>query len=200
MRIGNVLPKTVQHDSFTLSNATVANFQGELKKPIAAIGFLGHSFLDLNCPVGTNPPCPKSSVGLWLSDGGTGGQGLIATPSLGTTQYPVRSYMNAIPVSRIETQAKIVFIAACDTGPVFESLWNIQNGTSGQALIVPIGTDASVIIGHAFSHWEEFVDQLVNGRNNAQDAVTASNTWLLAQGHDISIRSRSKAQTRRRHS
>jgi hypothetical protein len=180
------LPPTVQHDSFILSNATVPNFQAELQKPIAAIGFLGHSLLDRYCPGGPNSPCLYTySVGLLLSDGGTASQALVATTSLGTAQYPVHTYANATAVSQIETQAKVVFIAACDIGPVFESLWNIQTGTTNQALIVPVETENDIIIGHTFKYWEQLLNQLTNGSSSVQSAVTYSNAWLLSQGTDI---------------
>ncbi len=85
-------------------------------------------------------------------------------------------------VTRITTQARVVFIGACFIGPAFEQLWNINNQSVGQVMIVPSNPSATVSLGYAFVAWEEFLyDMTVKGMT-AQAAVQETNTYLPTVG------------------
>ena len=68
---------------------------------------------------------------------------------------------------------------------MFKNLWNIQDNTTGQVSIVPVGDEDSVFIGHGVSYWSELLYELIVQRKNAQDAITTANGWLLQQKKDI---------------
>jgi hypothetical protein len=172
-----VSPKWVNHKFFTGHDASAKAFQVELAKPLAAIGFLGDSFF-----ITGNSNIPNFSVGLAFQVDGTA----LVRPSLPTDnpQYSTNdSTLQVIDSPSFVTQARVVFVAACYIGPSFEQLWNINSGTIGQVLIVPSNPNSQILMGHAFTAWEELTfDMAVQGMT-AQAAVNETNTFLATQ-HD----------------
>jgi hypothetical protein len=78
----------------------------------------------------------------------------------------------------------VVFIGACDIGPVFKNLWQIQDGTTGQVLIVPTNQESSIRLGHAVTFWGELLYLLVNQHMQVKDAYPKANSYLLSFGKD----------------
>jgi hypothetical protein len=166
-------------------DATEKAFVNEVGKPLAAVGFIGHSLLTGNIHAIT-PECITYSVGLKLYD-----ENLAADPSNATPDCPVENYANSVPVQKLQTQAHIIFIAACDIGPVFKNLWNIhdtvngQGGTKGQALVVPVGEENTVTLGHAVTYWDRLLFDLVVKHMQLGPAVDESNAYFLTLGNDV---------------
>jgi len=133
------------------------------------VGFIGHSF-----DVAAQPSGAEISVGLLF-----GSSALVRTPDHNNPDlnYTITNGTNPIQVTQINTQAKVVFVGSCFIGPIFEALWNITPSTKGQALIVPIGSQA-VILGHALAAWENILDDLVNKHMTVGDAVNQTNSYL----------------------
>jgi hypothetical protein len=130
-----------------------------------AVAFIGHSLR----PVGLD-----QSVGLQLADG------FIVKRT--TPQYgPVDGAPYTI-VDRIESNAKIVFVASCRIGPEFLSLWDINASTSNRALIVPVGTETETNLYAAALAWIAIATKLgVDGLPVGQ-AVAAGNVVLQNNG------------------
>jgi hypothetical protein len=191
--------KQANHVPLLATNATVGAFLSTIENPhVTAIAYMGHSFVTLACIDGGAPPCgAEYSIGLQLSDGTPGGKnGFIASPAMGTSQYPVAPacvqgksfpicHPNAVSAtSAIQTQARVIFIGACDIGPVFENLWNISSNTTGQALIVPTTSDELVVIGHGIAEWDAIINLMMNKHQTVFQAVKAANQLLLQQKVD----------------
>lgn len=88
--------------------------------------------------------------------------------------------------AQIPTDAKIIFIAACDDfNGVLGSLWNITNATQGQALVMPDltttpdGMPGSVDLWQGAVEWEQINISLAAGQT-IQQAVTAANQYIKA--------------------
>ncbi len=172
--------ETVVHDQadlvpFLSVNATVPAFQKELSKPIAAVGFIGDSF-DIN-----NAPNPPFSVGLTFLDAN---QALVRTPQSGDN--PSYSFsgtdLQLFQVTHINTQARVVFIGACYTGPLFDNLWNIQPNTKGQVMIVPKNPAAGTNLVAAVIAWEDILQKLLAG-SSVGDAVAYTNDDMPKQNY-----------------
>lgn len=85
----------------------------------------------------------------------------------------------AMPVpAPLSTNAIIVFIGACRIGPPFKLLWNINEQTTGKALIFP-SVSQEVYRGHAVTAWANILDELVNGGKTVGDAVKDTDAYLL---------------------
>jgi hypothetical protein len=174
-QIEQLLPKSVKPEPFLGSEANISNFTNELAKPIKAFGFMGHSAVELASDRS------NFSVGLILAD-----HPLQASTDLSEPPYIITQYTpDAVQVKRIDTQAKVVFMAACDIGPVFEKLWNITNGTTGQVLVVPVGDETQVRGGHAVAYWGQLLYELIVNHENAGVAINTANKLLLARKVDL---------------
>lgn len=158
-------PSVAIHFPFVTSGATVQAFLDTVKKPLSAIGFIGHSLDDVNAQN------QVYSVGLGFFD-----KSLAAAPN-NDPQFPVHQYANTVTTPQIQTEAKVVFIGSCFIGPPFLSLWNIQSGTTGKALIVPQGS-SQVLLGHALTAWAHLLDDLILKQQKVQDAVSETNQFL----------------------
>jgi hypothetical protein len=150
---------------YNVDAATRKSFTEELMKARDAVAFIGHSLR----PVGLD-----QSVGLQLADG------FIVKRT--TPQYgPVDGAPYTI-VDRIESNAKIVFVASCRIGPEFLSLWDINASTSNRALIVPVGTETETNLYAAALAWIAIATKLgVDGLPVGQ-AVAAGNVVLQNNG------------------
>jgi hypothetical protein len=133
----------------------------------------GHSFLiELN-------PSSFFSVGLRFTNAK---QAIVRTPDA-NNMYTFNDPNTEIhQTTQINTEARVVFIGACDVGPIFKNLWNIQTGTTGHALIVPSTEEAKVLLGHAATYWTHLLFDLVVQHMKVQAAVTESNQWLISLG------------------
>jgi len=76
----------------------------------------------------------------------------------------------------IDTNAQIVFVAACKIGERFKGLWNTAGGRP-KALIVPDSdsTETDLLVGARF--WQKVAVELANGATVNQ-AVEYANGWL----------------------
>lgn len=106
-----------------------------------------------------------------------------ATPPLQQIVSPDPSKINRI-TERIDSRAKIVFIAACKLGPPFKSLWDITDTTQGRALIVPTDGSIETNLSMASGAWTEISRALSHGQTAAQ-AVQAGNLWLQTSGQTL---------------
>jgi hypothetical protein len=82
------------------------------------------------------------------------------------------------------TNAKVVFVGACGlAGPVFESLWDINDATKGQALIVQDYSQftGDVLLGNAAFAWQTMAQALAQG-NSVQAAVNQGNAAMQQLG------------------
>jgi hypothetical protein len=180
-------PALVNHRIFAGQDenfpATIANFLKESASPRDAISFIGHSLVD------TNPTCGtvQYSVGLIFVDGV-----LMKTPNqffdpnnpCYNYAYPPPQPFSITYVSQINTNTKVVFIAACDdVNGVLASLWNISNQTMGQALVIPNlsilpkDNPGGVNLWQAELEWVQIASNLASGMT-IQQAVTAANQYL----------------------
>ena len=171
-----VVPKSAAiHRFFMGAAATPEVFLATLAKPTAAVGFVGHSF-DIAAT-------PTFSVGLRFS---ADNSVLLRPPGASDRpSYVIKETGTRIVAKpQIETQAKVVFIAACFSGHAFESLWNIHdaNGTQpatvGQAMIVLQNPSDTVLLGHGLVAWENILDDMVNKHMTIKDSVKQTNTYL----------------------
>lgn len=145
--------------------STLKAFKEELAKAQDAVGFIGHS---------VQHPQTGASLGLRLIDAAI----VKKTPD---PQYGLPGALNEI-VDVIDSNAKVVFIAACELGPLFLSLWNIDDNTTDRALIVPVGSETNTDLFAATIAWKEIVRSLINDRKTVSDAVTSGNFLLQLNG------------------
>jgi hypothetical protein len=171
-------PKIATHLSFLGTNATVQSFVDTLKSPLSAVGFIGHSV-----DVGDNDvnPTTFTSIGLSLADANQ----VLVLPPNPRTPFTIPEYANSITTTRIQTEAKVVFIGSCFIGPDFQSLWNIGPSTKGQVMVVPTSAGSSVILGHALVAWDRLLDDLVLQHMTVGSAVTDTNTYLKSLPPDV---------------
>lgn len=171
----------MNHNVFSDGTAAVAKYLKESASPLDGIAFIGHALLT------TTPPCGTTnySVGLVFADGW-----LVRTPNQPPDpNNPCYNYgFDPPPTYRaqIPTDAKIIFIAACDDfNGVLGSLWNITNGTQGQALVMPdLSTTpdnipGSVDLWQGAVEWEQIDINLAAGQT-IQQAVADANQYIKA--------------------
>jgi hypothetical protein len=169
--------------------AVTAYFLKESSTPRDALAVITHSYL-ISVPPGPPPFDGISfSAGLDLVDAA-----LVRTPDpsqiwLNYTSSNPDQYGNFLVfVPSVNTNAKVIFIGACDVlHDVLPGLWNINNQSQGRALVVP-DLDASrlanaglVDLWHATNVWEHIATGLLAGQTLRQ-AVDAANAWLLVSG------------------
>ncbi len=166
---------SANHRFFMGAAATPEAFLAMLAKPTSGVGFIGHSF-----DIATQPVA--SSVGLVFS---LDNSAIVRPPSpTDNPSYEITSNLRIVKVTRINTQAKVVFIGACFTGAAFESLWNIHDATGnqpatlGQAMIVLSNPRSEVPLGHALVAWERILDDMVNKHMTVRNAVAEADAYL----------------------
>jgi hypothetical protein len=163
----DVVPRSkADHVFYMGTKATPEGFLATLANPIAAVGFIGHSF-----DIFASPPF---SVGLNFSTTASA----LVRPSSPTDnpQYTITApNTRLVTVSQIHSQAKLIFIGACFSGPAFESLWNLQGG---QAMVVLSNPSSTVLLGHALAAWERILEDMVNKHMAAGAAVSETDTFL----------------------
>jgi hypothetical protein len=181
MTAGDVVPSSkADHKFYVGSNATPEAFLSAVAKPIDAVGYIGHSW-----DIFPNPGSPGStfSVGLWFKTTNA----VLVRPSQAGDNPPYildDTNLRLVNTTRIDSQAKVIFIGACYSGPAFESLWNIhdasstQPATTGQALIVLANPTSTVLLGHALVGWEQILINMVVKKMNVLDAVLEANGYL----------------------
>jgi hypothetical protein len=170
--------------------ATWKTFQAKILTPVDAVAFIGHALIS---------PFPVNNVtravGLCFFNfecverlalpgdpefTGPGFEGLVLYPPV---TYP------AIP---LDTQAKIIFISACDMDVNMQNLLGITSSTHARALIVPqSATEVGMNMGE-FA-WEHIAEHLndIPGVTTLSTAVAAANidinntTWLDSHGNPV---------------
>lgn len=165
---------------FISTDATTNRFINELLKPIAAVGFIGHSF-DIDTL--TTPPTPPYAVGLRFTDAG---QALVrpSQPSDNPGYITTETGTNVVPVPLVAAQARVIFVGACYISPFFESWWNILPSTTGQVLIVPANPSSSTNLLHATYAWENVLQVLLDGSHKTVgQAVLATNGYMSKLGY-----------------
>ena len=171
-------PSVATHHSFIKSAATVKAFTNTLAKPLAAVGFIGHS-VDVQIP--NSSPAQFYSVGLSFNLANE----VLVLPPNSNPPFPVPAYANSTTTTQILTQAKVVFIGACFIGPTFQSIWNINNQTTGKAMIVLQNPYSTTYLGHALTTWAHLLDDLILLHMNVQAAVNETNAYLLTLPPDV---------------
>jgi hypothetical protein len=154
------------------ASANLAEFQNQLTKRLHGVGFIGHSSLD---PTGT------FSVGLCFKSSGKANVSLECTiPSVYRDQVTPTEGVELTVVDHFSTNAKVVFIASCHTGSVFQSLWGIQAGSTGQALVVPDLSQfqGAVDLGHAATAWQTMMYSLTVEKKTIGQAVAEGNNSM----------------------
>lgn len=165
-------PSVAYHLQFLELAATVQAFTETLKTPLSAVGFIGHS---IDVPNVLANPTAFTSIGLSFAEGNQ----VLVLPPNPRTLFPIPQYANSVITTRIQTQAKVVFIGSCYIGSDFQSLWNINNTTTGQAMLVPKSTTVPVILGHALVAWTRLLDDMILRHMSVQSALTETNAYLL---------------------
>jgi hypothetical protein len=152
--------------------ATITNFRLELGKPRDALAFVGHSkeYRDANLNL--------YSVGLCFSDASNG----VLTPCLIKEPEPADFYYGTQRepppneyVPKLESQAKVVFVAACALTDVFKRFINIHEVTRGRALVV--STSPETLLGTASQFWTFVASDLANGLT-VGTAVDNATQWF----------------------
>jgi hypothetical protein len=139
------------------------------------VAFIGHS------PEIVLPDNTVRSVGLcfWVSD-----NCIEMTPRV-DPRYPELAYtpiVGATLVDKLSTQAKVIFIGECASGPAFQALWDIDENTTQRSLIVPIvdvtkPATTQVNLALAALVWVKIADKLTSG-STVQQAVSAANAFV----------------------
>jgi hypothetical protein len=187
----NVVPPAVAPSKYYLGDlppaSNIANFRQAVTSPIDIVAFMGHSYEDPGCQdPSCNPHIIPFSIGLVF--GGNDKEWWIRSPQPGDNpkyQVPVPDPNNPndtgihiyiLNKPFIQTQAKIVFIAACADNPFFEQLWNITDSSPNQALIVP--EETAVFLPPAYVFWKELARSLTAG-DTVDKAVASANARVL---------------------
>jgi hypothetical protein len=165
----------LQSTTMTKSNANSAEYLAGVFKDIAAVGFIGHSWLSGQLPYG--------SIGLSFDPSGRScnasmkpNEGPLIKQT-GTIVKVEDSCGNVVPARlwpRIETQARVIFVAACALTDVFRSLWDIDMGTDDKALLVT--EDNHTNLAFAKDVWREIAGQLAR-RKTVEEARLYGNQW-----------------------
>jgi hypothetical protein len=156
---------------FPSSSATYPTFQKDIQRPIQAFGFIGHSF---------TLGAPRTSVGLcfYIQDPQYTRDCIVQHDYFTTFDQPSNPTIKPEDVIKLQTQPKVIFIAACETQDVFEKLWDIDQNTKGRALIIPqvnVLSPGAVDLTWGATVWTAVLDSLLQGSSVA-DAVKAGNT------------------------
>jgi IPT/TIG domain-containing protein/Big-like domain-containing protein/galactose oxidase-like protein/Kelch motif protein len=177
----DAVPLTIATSNFyLLYHATVTEFLKRLANADenTVISFIGHGNPDINNP--------NQSVGLCFANANPHNSNPNCTiPNSSYPPYPLVDPPKGIDyeiVDSFSTKARIVFLAACDIGPVLEQFWNITPKTTGQALIVPDRSKFSgdVSLFHGAAAWQVMATALANG-SSVQGALSKANTYMQQQ-------------------
>jgi hypothetical protein len=146
--------------------ATVDAFLAEIRRDVSAVGFLGHSVeLDPYGSVGLQFPNPDPvAVNPYL---------LLHKPSMNAI---LEGFPYKRVVEKLESQARIVFIGACQPMSRFEQLWGFDNATKGRGLVVANTKD--VRQGVAGEAWLRILQELRAG-NSLKAAVQTANAKVI---------------------
>jgi hypothetical protein len=164
------VPKTKAYNTFFLTqDATLNAFLTEVKKPDIAVAFIGDSFLI------TNPTTNRMfSIGLYLFD-----RAFAKTGNFQLSSSPLR-------LSQVPNQARVIFIASCDVGREFISLWGPLPSDGKRALIVPTTavlnnpSAGPVDLLHAKTAWLIIAEKMMVEGTTAAAAVQAANDFMMA--------------------
>jgi len=166
--------------------ATLAEFQKQLAKRVDAIALISHGNVANN----------TIAVGLCFDPPANAASGITLNCTV-TSQYSnaTAQGVTMTEVNSFSTQAKIVFLAACDAAQNnFTSLWNITRATKGQALIIQDVSkyNGRVNLAHAAVAWQAILGQLglipnaqqqtgVQGMTVAKAVAAANNNMTANQ-------------------
>jgi len=167
----------------TYGEANFADFQTQISKPIDAVAFIGHSLQNpngggavglcfgqidfnqvMNIPI---YPCYSTLPGL-------DNEGFVYNGA----EYTVLGSLASIGPS----QAKIIFVAACDLDASMQNFMGISNSTVGRALLFPQSvTDIDLDQGEF--EWRQILANMASGQNlqvaldNANKATANQPPW-----------------------
>lgn len=155
------------------SAATIENFETELASPRDALAFVGHSRYFFSQSLG------DYSIGICLID--------LLNPvlvhCLDKQPVPGDPYgFSDLPpgdewIPKLNSEAKVVFIAACDLTDIFKRFVDINSNTTGRALVV--STSETTYLGTASQFWTIVATDLTGGCNVTQSFNDATN-WFAA--------------------
>lgn len=155
---------------FNVENAEANRFLSEAEKQVDALAFVGHSV--------SVPARPEwRSVGLLFY----GSMSIVKQMSPEEQPYGPGGLAFTIVVPTIRSAAKVVFIAACDTGPIFESVWGL--GASGRALILPVNEQTDLY--WAAQAWRIMARSLSQPNTTVGAAVAAGNAFLATEDRTL---------------
>jgi hypothetical protein len=162
---------------FPFAQATYPAFVEDIKMPIQAFGFIGHSLA-----LGT----PPTSVGLcfYIKDPVYLLDCIVQDDYYAGFSQGNNSTIKGEDVVQLKTQATVIFIAACDTQMAFLKLWDINQNTVGRALIVPQSNSldpVGVDLSWGTTAWEAILTSLLAG-NTVTVAVNAGNAAATPKG------------------
>lgn len=171
--------------------AYLPNFMAETRRQLDVLGFVGHGVYITSTP-------DFAAGMLFFGDINNQVNQLMRTPN---PNIPALNYQIANPegtqlVDPLRTSAKVIFAAACDTGPVFTMWWDMNENLSpgGRALVVAdFATMAQINSGNGILPanalkvdlvqgawaWEKMNSTLAAG-GTLQNAVTAANQEVAA--------------------
>lgn len=170
------------HRFFLKEQATVDSFLRQLQKHQDVVAFLGHSF--------TANTTPDQSVGLcFFSDC------LEKRPLIGEIGYPFGfptpppfdPTVQLVDPEWMNGDAKVIFIASCDDGQIFEELWGVYTAAPGRALIVPPSKDIDLI--KAKDLWLKVLTALASGSTASQALAIADSTgtWRIIGDPSVKV-------------
>jgi hypothetical protein len=105
------------------------------------------------------------------------------------------NYTTAVDVLQSNPEVKVIFIATCEVGDTFRSLWDINAGTADRALIAPSGGTTSLTkLNAAQEAWKRTIIAMSNagsadkpraGKSVYRAINEDGNTWLAGQGFSL---------------
>jgi hypothetical protein len=156
-------------------SATRDLFVAALESEGDAVAFIGHSLT-----ISARPEW--NSVGLQLWDGYIVKRMTPDQPFGGNTIE-----LNNTIIDTIRVQKKVVFIASCSPGPIFESLFDLGGGVPTRALILPVGDNTQTDLFYSAHAWRLMANALSRGQTVAQ-AVEAGNQYLSQNMQSLRFR------------
>jgi hypothetical protein len=169
--------------AFVGQYATWDRFQKDLLKPISAVAFIGHSLDSI-------PPAPVRAIGLCFFNA----QCVERQTVPGDFEYcvPVGCFLGYsdnppvvnnvdYPAPPIVSQAKIIFISACNMDVNMQAWLGVNSNATGRALVVPQSTtDVDLDMGEY--EWLQILHYLTSGQNLQQAVANANNDVAHTHG------------------
>jgi len=155
------------------SGASWKNFSGELLKPLDGVAFIGHSLTGT-----TAGGYPARAVGLCFFNYACVQRPFVpGDPEFGTeSMSPVTPITSVDVEPYLQTQARLIFISACNMDANMQEWLGVTSSSRGRALVVPnSNVDVDMYMGE-FA-WERILSHLndVPGVTTLATAVNSAN-------------------------